>query len=344
MKKWDLIGGVYEVGVGVNDIAEAMTFWTAVGYRPGATGSLSAEEAHALYGVGSGLKSLQLLHQQANAGLVRLMQWESPTGSGLNMAPLKTHGNRWSVHKTDDLLNAFVHGEVYRRQGNPIYIRAFEFNFNLGKKLDDKRPFQEVLSANSDLLLFQPEAQYIVMTRINFNVSKYGTINPHSLLRASEGCHMALVVQGDDLAVFDFYEEVIGFKRGHEVEIAYRPGYMPSDMLALEPNESFAEVDFNDPQAGDAPEEHLPGRLRCFVLRSTQKLDDRLAQAQPGHLGYSLYTFRCADITRMHSRVASSSATDVTPIMADEFGNPAFSFTAPDGFKWLALPASNASH
>jgi uncharacterized glyoxalase superfamily protein PhnB len=339
MAKDNLIGGVYEIGVGVADLDQAMTFWSAAGYRAGPTRTLPAARAFALYGVASDLTSRQLVHQQAAAGLVRLMQWDKPTGPGLNMAPLKTHGNRWSVHKTDDLLNAYVHGEVYRRQGFPIHLRAFQFNFNLGKQLADKRPFREVLSANTDVLLFQPEAQYILMTRINFDVGKYGTINPDSLLRASEGCHMALVIQGDDLSVFDFYADVVGFKRGKVVEIAYRPGYMPSDMLELEPDESFAEVDFNDPMAGEAPGEHLPGRLRCFLLRSPRQMDDRLERAQPGNLGYSMYTCRCGDIRAMHQRVASSSATGLTPIMADEFGTPAFAFTAPDGFRWLALAA-----
>jgi uncharacterized glyoxalase superfamily protein PhnB len=151
---------------------------------------------------------------------------------------------------------------------------------------------------------------------------------------------MALVIQGHDLAIFDFYDDVIGFKRGHSVEIVYQPGYMPSDMLELASDESFAEVDFNDPDAGEAPPEHLPGRLRCFLLRSPRKIDNRMARAQPGNLGYSLYTFRCRDITAMHKRVATSTATDITPIMADEFGTPAFAFTSPDGFQWLALAAS----
>ena len=342
MEPAGLIGGVYEIGVGVSDLHKAAAFWQAGGYRVGAEGQLAAQQAKALYGVESGVQSMQLRHQNAAAGLIRLLKWDTPTGPGLNMAPLKTHGNRWSVHKTDDLLNAYVHGEVYRRQGNSIRLRAFEFNLNLGKKLDDKRPFREVLSANSDLLLFLPDAQYILMTRINFDISKYGTTNPNCLLKASEGCHMALVIQGDDLSIFDFYEDVIGFKRRHQVDICYQPGYMPSDMLELSAGESFSEIDFDDPKAGEQPSEHLPGRLRCFLLRSQSHLDDRLARAQPGNLGYSLYSFRCADITAMHQRVVNSAATGVRQIIVDEFGTAAFAFTAPDGFAWLALEAPPA--
>ncbi len=340
MSQRGLIGGVYEIGVGVVNLKDALPFWEAAGYRAGPSGELSSRAAEALYGVDCGLKSLRLWHQDATAGLVRLLQWDTPMGCGLNMAPLKTHGNRWSVHKTDDLLNAYVHGEVYRRQGNPIRLRAFEFNFDLGKALQDKKPFQEVLAANTDLLLFRPEAQYILMTRLNFDISKYGTVNPNSLLRASEGCHMALVIQGEDLSVFDFYADVIGFTRGHQVQVGHRPGYMPSDLLDLAPQESFVEVDFNDPAAGPAASEQLPGRLRCFMLRSPAQLPDRLHCAQPGNLGYSLYSVRWHDIKALRHRVARSAAADVTEILNDEFGTPAFSFTAPDGFRWLALQAT----
>ena len=340
MQQNGLIGGVYEIGVGVADLDEALPFWQAAGYEAGARGELSAAAALELYGVNSPLASLQLNHLSATAGLVRLMHWQKPLGPGLNMAPLKTHGNRWSVHKTDDLLNAYVHGEVHRRQGHPIYLRAFEFNLNLGRPLADKRPFREPLAANTDLLLFQPEAQYILMTRLNVDMRRYGTVNPRSLLRASEGCHMALAIQGEDLGVFDFYDQVIGFKRGHQVEVPYRPGYMPSDVLELKPGESFSEVDFNDPESGEHPAEQLPGRLRCFLLRSSEQLADRLERAQPGHLGYCLYTLRCGDIAALHRRVSQSAATAVSPLVADEFANPAFVFRAPDGFAWLALQAT----
>jgi len=337
MNRKEIIGGVFDIGVGVPDAEEALLFWEACGYRAGPEGSLGSVKAKSLYGVDSDLRSIRLLHQDATAGLVRLMVWDKPSGVGLNKAPLKTHGNRWSVHKTDDLLNAYIHGEVYRRQGGDISLFGPEFNLDLGVNMEDKKPFREVLSSNGDVLLFTPHAQYILMTRINYDVSKYGTINVDCPLRGSEGCHMAIVVQGDDISIFDFYEDVIGFKRYHQVDIEYKPDYMPSKMFDLTPDESFSEVDFDDPEAGDAPSEHLPGRLRCFLCRAPFPLDDRLALSQPGNLGYSLFTVRVGDLNYMHRKVASSAAKTTTEIMTDEFDNPAFSFVAPDGFTWTVI-------
>ncbi|MDX2225006.1 MAG: hypothetical protein SFV21_19780 [Rhodospirillaceae bacterium] len=339
MHRKTLIGGVYDIGVGVRDAAEAIDFWRACGYRPGPEGRLTAAQAKALYGVDSGLRSIRLLHQNATAGLIRLMIWDAALGPGLNMAPLRTHGCRWSVHRTDNIANAYVHGEIRRRQGQPIYLMGPEYNFDLGQKATLKKPFREAVAASGDVLLFMPEAQLVAMTRLNYPVPKYGTINPDCPLRLSEGCHMALVIQGDSLSIFDFYDQVIGFKRYHQVDITYTPGWMPSEMFELAPDESFSEIDFDDPDAGDHPSEHLPGRLRVFLFRSPRSPDDRLARAQPGHLGYSLYTARVGDLAFMHARVAASAATGLTPILADEFGAPAFSFTAPDGFVWTLIQA-----
>lgn len=332
-----LIGGIYDVGVGVTNIDEAIEFWSACGYRRGPEGYLSQEHAKCLYGVPSGLTSIRLFHQNATAGLIRLMKWDKPIGTGLNMAPLRTHGCRWSVHRTDNIVNAYVHGEVWRQQGRPIHLVGPHYNFDLGKKVKDKKPFREVLAATGELLMFNPEAQLVAMSRMNFPVPKYGTINTESLLRLSEGCHMALVVQGEDIGIFDFYEDVMGFKRYLQVDIEYQPGYMPSDMFHLSPSESFSEVDFDDPEAGDDPSEHLPGRLRCFIVRSPKPADDRLDLAQPGHLGHSLYTVRFSDIDSIHQRITASEATQVTSILQDEFATPAFSFKAPDGFTWLVM-------
>jgi catechol 2,3-dioxygenase-like lactoylglutathione lyase family enzyme len=334
-----LIGGVYDIGVGTSNVDEAVAFWQSCGYRVGPRGALGAAEARALYGVDSALTSVRLLHQNATAGLIRLMRWDRPSGPGLQMAPLRTNGNRWSVHRTDNIANAFVHGEILRRQGKPIHLVGPSYNLDLGKKEALKKPFRETIAASGDVLLFQPEAQLVAMTRMNYAVPKYGTINPDCPLRLSEGCHMAIVLQGDDLSVFDFYDYVLGFKRYHRVDIGYRPGYMPSDMFQLAPDESFTEVDFDDPEAGDDPTEHLPGRLRCFLFRSPRPPDDRLARAQPGHLGYSLFTARVGDLSAMHQRVMASKATRTTPILADEFGQSAFSFVAPDGFAWTLIQA-----
>ena len=265
-----LVGGIYEFSIGVNSFEEAIPFWESCGYRVGPRGSLTSSKTKELYGLDSSLESIRMLHQNADSGLIRLMKWEKVIGPGLNMAPLRTFGCRWSVHKTDNIANAYIHGRILKEQGKPIHLVGPDFNLDLEKNFSEKKPFIDHIAASGDVLLFQPEAQLVAMTRINFEVPKYGTINLASPLRLSEGCHMAIVFHGNDLKIFDFYEEIIGFKRYQEISIDYKAGYMPSDMFDLKPGESFTEVDFDNPIAGDHPKEHLPGRLRCFLVRSSE--------------------------------------------------------------------------
>jgi len=328
-------GGIYEFTIGVNNLNQSLEFWESCGYEAGARGSLTSDKAKDLYGVDSSLNSIHLTHQNANSGLVRLMHWDKPIGSGLCMSPLRTSGNRWSVHRTDNIANAYVHGEVLRQQGKPINLVGPHYNLNLANSIQEKKPFKEELSATAELLLFQPEAQLVIMSRMNYLIPKYGTINQKSPLRVSEGCHMALVLQGNDKSIFDFYEDIIGLKRYRELSISYQPGYMPSDMFELNPGDNLMELNFDDQNSGFKPEEHLPGRLRCFLIDSSSKINDEMDKSKPGNLGYSFYTLRTSDIENMWVKVKHSKASDQSKIFNDEFDSPSFYFLSPDGFSWV---------
>ena len=151
-----LIGGVYEVGVGVPDADAAVAFWRACGYRVGTEGGLGGAQAKALYGVDSGLRSIRLFHQDATAGLVRLMVWDRPVGAGLDMAPLRTHGCRWSVHRTDDIANAYVHGEMLRRQGKPITLLGRNTTSTWAKRSPTRSPLSKRWPRRATLCCFSP--------------------------------------------------------------------------------------------------------------------------------------------------------------------------------------------
>lgn len=328
-------GGIYEFTIGVSDFDPSISFWESCGYHVGLKGELSSEHSKKLYDVDANLESIRMNHQNASAGLVRLMKWDKPLGEGLNMAPLRSFGNRWSVHKTDNIANAYVHGEVLRQQGHPINLVGPHYNLNLDKKVSEKKPFKETLAATGELLLFQPEAQLVIMSRMNFSIPKYGTINQKAPLRVSEGCHMAIVLKGNDKTIFDFYEDVIGLKRYRELNIEYQPGYMPSDMFNLKPGETLTELNFDDPKSGTEPEEHLPGRLRCFMVSTKNQLPDLRTKSTPGNKGYTFYTLRASDIKNMFKIIELSHATGQTDICINEFGEDSFYFLSPDGFSWV---------
>ena len=124
-------GGIYEFTIGVSSLEYSVSFWESCGYHVGLKGELSSEQSKKLYNVDANLQSIRMNHQNASAGLVRLMKWDKSLGEGLNMAPLRSFGNRWSVHKTDNIANAYVHGEVLRQQGHPIKLVGPHYNLNL---------------------------------------------------------------------------------------------------------------------------------------------------------------------------------------------------------------------
>ena len=333
--------GVHEVGIGVTDPDRALRHWESFGYRLGAAGSLNRTAALALYGVDSALRSWRLNHNAADKGLVRLMAWETSTGPGLGMAPLRTPGNRWSVQKTDDLLTVWTHAEVARRQGHAISVLGPVLNARAAVPIAEQRPFVAAVPAAYNLQFFQPLFQQVVMQRQHIDVGRLGTIAAASLFRTSEVCHVGLVVHTANLEIFDFYERALGLMRTTQRRFTYDPDSPASEMFALRPGEAFTEIDFDDPRARADPSHSLAGRLRIFAVESSSPPVPQV-DARPGQLGYALYTVRTDDLQTLRQAVIDGGAERVTPILTDEFGAPAFSFCAPDGYAWTALEGPRA--
>ncbi len=324
-------GGIREICIGVEDIDAAIAYWRCFGYAPVQRGGLEAAQSLALYGVDQPLDAVRLGHGTARNGLVRLWRWPEPLSPGLSMARLRTPGNRWSVHKSDDLLRVWTHALVHQRQGRPIALRGPVINAHLKVPEAEQPTFRDAVPCALNLQIFTPEYQTVVMQRLHVDVGRYGTCDPGSLFQASEGCHMAIVVYTDDLSMFDFYDGVLGLKRQKARRLGHNPGNIASDMFDLEPGEFFTEIDFDDPESGDSTATHLPGRLRVFAVEAPMRDPDMTAQSQPGHLGYTLYSLATADIAAAHARLADHQAT---PVLTDEFGRPSFAFTSPDGYRW----------
>lgn len=327
--------GIHEIGIGVPDLAAALQHWQAFGFRLATRGSLDRQRARALYGVDGALESWRLAHGDADKGLLRLMRWERPTGPGLAMTPLRTPGNRWTVQMTDDLLPVWTHAEVARRQGRPISVLGPVLNARAAVPVAQQRPFEAAVPATYNLQLFQPLFQQIVMQRLHIDARRLGTVGTGSLLRASEVCHVGLVAYNLPLATFDFYEHALGLLRTTQRRFPYDPESPASEMFALRPGEAFTEIDFDDPRSRAAPQASLAGRLRVFLVESPSP-HPAAVDACAGVLGYGLYTLRCADPGALRATVAAAGATAVTPLLADEFDEPAFCFRSPDGYHWAA--------
>ncbi len=324
--------GIHDIGVGVTAelLAGQLTFWRSLGYEPAQRGHLPAEHAEPLYGVASALDSTLLRHLQAPQGLVRLMCWDRPVGPGLQMAGLRTRGTRWSVHKTDDLLTVNSHAQTLRLQGREISIAGPVINARSARPLEAQRPFESEVPCSYNLQIFQPLSQVVIMQRQHIDTSGYGTINPGALLRTSQACHLAIVIDGFHEAYARFYEQALGLRRSGVVRLGYEPTSVATIMFDLQPGEVLTEIDLDDPCGPGAK----PGRLRLFFVEGHEPLPDATRLAEPGNLGYSLYAYRTRDVHGVRDRVISAGAAMVTQILHDEFGLPSFCFRSPDGYYW----------
>lgn len=332
------IEGIYEVCIGVPDPIAAIHYWEQFGYRIGQVGELSAAGAHQLYGVDSAVRSIRLLHQTADHGLIRLMVWDAPLNAGLGIGSMKVKGNRWATMLTADILNVLNHAEEAAAAGLPIRYTSphWEIIYNKERR---SRPFLDPAIGVRELLLLQPLTRQVLFQRFGYTLPDYGVIHPHSAFQASQVTHMGLVMQDDSKDSLRFYDEVLGLLRSRDdVETSYESSLAGRQIFDLQPGERFIVTAFDDPRSSTTNlQATRSGRLYIIRFPESIAVTEQFEQARPGCLGMSLYTYRSPDLQGLADRVLASSARDLTAIMENEFGEPSFSFTAPDGYRWTLL-------
>ncbi len=336
------IGGLYEACVGVPDLVSAISYFERFGCRVGPIGELDARAAERLYGHDSALRSVRLYHQEADHGLVRLMQWQQPRNAGLGVADnLRCIGSRWGVRLTASVMDIANHAQRAAELGesltliDPVLAVIGEVS---GARA--ARPFRDPVVGVREMVLLQAHYRQVFFQRFGYDSPLYGNINPHCLFRTSQHTHFGMMIVNDDAQVLDFYDKVLGLKRWFEAEVPYENATGSRPIFGLEEGETHWMVDFDDPRSGHGLAERRSGKLKIVRFASASRLPDHMERSRPGCLGYSLYTWRVNDAEAMQRRVASSGASAVSDLCADEFGARAFSFTAPDGYPWMLLEAA----
>ena len=333
------VGGLHEICVGVPDIAEALAYYERFGCRAGRFGALDTAAARRLYGVESPLRSLRLHHQDADHGLVRLMQWERPINAGLGLdANLRCIGSRWGVRLTASVLNIANHAARAQELGQPISVIE-PILAVIGEVTGDyaPRPFADPIVGVREMVVIQPLYRQVFFQRFGYESPLYGCIDPHSMFQTSQHTHAGMMIASDDHDVLRFYDEVLGLKRWFDAERPYTQATGSRQIFGLEEGETHWMVDFDDPRSGHSLDERRSGKLKIVRFAASSRLADKLDRSRPGCLGCSLYTWRVNDIEGMWKRVQASGATAITDVLPDEFGVRAFSFVAPDGYSWMLL-------
>jgi hypothetical protein len=320
-----MISGIFENCIGSKDIEVTLKYWTEFGYREVNRGQLTAEQAGLLYGHKSDLISLRLQNgNSANHGLVRVMGWQEPRNEGLGDTLPLVVGSRWFASLTKDIYAiADTFTDDKANGGNWIYtepVRAIEAIGNVGTGLYNR--FVGV----REMFVIGAETRQAFCQRYNYNRPGYGTIEPDSPLLVSEGTHSSLVTFDHNLV--SFYADVFGLI---PLTNSKRSGYQnPStrQILILSEGQEFYLSAFSSPKTN-------VGLFQVYSpLYSTP---DQRDYSQPGSLGLSLFTYQVDDIAAFHQRVSQSTATNVSPILPNEFGEPSFGLIALDGTYWVIV-------
>lgn len=332
------IGGVYEICIGVPDLLEATRYWEQWGYRVGEVGHLTADAATMLYGMDSDVRSVRLLHGDADHGLLRLQSWQQPTGDGLGLASLGVLGSRWTATMVTDALAVLNHVEEAAAAGQPISAVDPQWARIYVPK-GSQRPFVDAAIGVREMLVLQPYWRQVVFQRFGYVIKNYGTIQPAAPLQASQVTHVGLVVQTDDATCLSFYDDVLGLLRvTDDVENTYETSRAARPIFDLSPGDRYYVTDFDDPRSSATDVTAArSGRLKIIRFPEGRPRDDHTTDARPGALGVSCYVYQVSDIQAYHRRLTDSAATDVSDVCANEFDERSCTFTAPDGYVWILV-------
>jgi uncharacterized glyoxalase superfamily protein PhnB len=333
------IGGVYEACLGIpsSELIAQLRYWEQFGYRIGNEGALTATTAKALYGVASNLKSIRLLHQDSDHGLIRLLVWDQPVNEGLGMVRLIAPGSRWISMLTRDVLHLYNHAEAAVRAKLPISVVSPQWSEIY--KLPQSAPFTGEIVGVRELIVLQPFTRQMFFERFGYVAPNFGKINEAAKFKTSHVTHSGLVFASDDANAVKFYGDVLGLKLAIlEKKTTYEDLDASSrNLYDLKPGEFYFGSAVDDPRSGDTPDKAISGRMLVRRLPLAQAKENVIARAQPGSLGLSLYTYRVKGLAAYHAKVKASAATRVTTITPNEFGEQSFSFTAPDGHTFTLL-------
>lgn len=321
-----VISGIFENCVGADQLTDTLHYWAELGYREVDRGQLTAEQAGVLYGYSAALTSVRLQNgNSADHGLVRVMLWEKPRNAGLGFALPLVQGSRWFASLVKDVyVVADAFADDKENGGNWNYtepVRGIEGIGHQGTGL-----FNRFVGVR-EMFVIGPQTRQAFFQRYNYDRPGYGTIDPSSPMQVSEGTHSSIVTSNHDLSLF--YMDVFGLIP-MEFNVK-RSGYQnpaTRQILMMQDGQEFLLSAFVSPKM-------TVGMFQVYT--PLYPTPDHRSDAQPGSLGLCLFTYQVEDITAVHDRVTQSPATQVTPIVSNEFGEASFGLVAPDGMYWVIV-------
>jgi len=331
------ISGVYEVMVGTKDAEAQIEYFAQFGFAVVKEASLSSDQAAAIYGVDSPLRSIRLQNGNTDAhGLLRILEWAEPIGPGVGYAPPETVGQRMAVMRTGDIFRIYDVFSDLRNESKqpwlptePVYDDLYDMDKGQ-YTITNRRVGVREMAVYGELF------NHVFFQRYGYTIPGYGMIDDESPLKSSEFTHHDFNVSGDLDEVTDYYETVLGL-------IAEDPVTIDGDWLAgprivfgMEPGESHYYQGFVSPN-------NISGKLKFFSARDPEFVRDRSQNQRIGELGITLHSFFTPKLA-MVRELAEQNDLNPTDIVENEFGEQSFLFVGPDGVAWQILEAPDLTN
>lgn len=320
------ISGLYEVLIGVRDLDAALRYFGELGYRLTGTGFLSRLAAESLYGVPSAVKSYRLQSGNVDChGIIRLMVWDKPLGTGVGYAEPGTIGTRLIGMITNDIHRLHdIYGDA-RRAGEPWLVSEPVRQNVLGD--ETPRGFFERPVVSREMTVFGPLANHLFVQRYGYTVPGFGTIPAASPLGTSEIIMHDFFVRVDSMAQLGYLERILGLMADGEPSLNGDWMDAPRKLYFLKPGETYWFQSFQSPN-------NISGKLRFFVPVGARP--DRSARMRPGQDGISAHTFYTPYLETLWKSVLKEQLRP-TPILPNEFGERCFVFRGPEGNTWQII-------
>lgn len=328
-------GGLYELCIGVPDLAASVAYFANFGFHVSQSVTLGAEQANILYGVDSKAQVTRLAHGNTDHGFIRLMEWEIPVNSGLGRSDMRSIGSRWSNNHTMQLGRLHSHALIAKRQGQNIDICPPGFA-DFGGDGSPAQPFQKLMTGVYEFAVRTDLYRQCFFERIDYPSPNYGTINPDCLFQTSQVTHCGLVTATSDQSVFAFYDECLGLKRILDVYQPYQDVHVLNQIFDIPEGMGVQALAFDDPDAGEGTGKKS-GRILIFNFEEDKDIKNLQEKSRAGVLGYSHYTWRVRDLQEFREKALLSGVMDVGNIQADEFGTLSWACIAPDGYYWVFM-------
>lgn len=320
------ISGVYEAVIGVRDLEYAIRYYSELGYRLTSTGFLSKLAAENLYGVPSAVKAYRLQNGNTDShGLIRLLVWEKPSGTGIGYTEPGAIGSRMTHMLTVDVLRLHDIYADARRGGEAWLVSPLVRRPLLGDETG--RSFFERPVADREFSVFSEWGNHLFAQRYGYTVPGLGNVHMASRLGTSEVIQHDLFVRLDSLPQLAYLTRVLGLLPEDEPASTGDWQTGMREHFFMKPGEAYLEQRFVSPN-------NISGKLR-FLIPLQPKMD-LSARQRPGFTGVTAHTFYTPFLDQLWKE-ATKAQLRPTPILPNEFGERCFVFRGPEGNTWQII-------